>query len=167
MEFYRYIYPFSDDDLFTFAYYFVDSNLDAPYQEAMLEFVGWLSQIVEKWRDLWVSSDVSSRPILQYGDRPNTILDSRSGVMTEYTLSDAAYNILQLLEQPIAATDVASRLGSESASVVSQLQEKGLLFSDSGRLVSLLVGKKLPNAQMIESVLIMGEDQSRAKPATS
>jgi magnesium-protoporphyrin IX monomethyl ester (oxidative) cyclase len=147
MDFYRYIYPFSDDDLFTFAYYFVDSNLDAPYQQAMLEFIDRLSQIVQKWRDLWISRDLRSRPMLEYGDQPNSILDSRSGVMTEYTVTDTAYNILQLLEQPTAATDLASRLGVGSASVVSQLQEKGLLFIDSGRLVSLLVGKNSSNAK--------------------
>jgi ribosomal peptide maturation radical SAM protein 1 len=130
-DFYGLTFPAADDDLADLAYYFADTR-SAAYERAALRWWPRLQELVDDWRDRW--SDSSGEPLLrlQGTDHRPEIVDTRAGTTQTYVLEEEASSLLERLRTPMR---VASLEGVET---LAYLRERGLVFEDGERAVSLV-----------------------------
>ncbi|HKS30096.1 MAG TPA: RiPP maturation radical SAM C-methyltransferase [Pyrinomonadaceae bacterium] len=150
-DFYTLTYPFSQESLANLAYYFVDRNVRAKY---MTDLVRWISQLQEKvsvWHARWYGREASApAPKLFFKDGPdsNIVCDSRSGQLIEHKLTEAAREVLGVLNKPKRMSQVAAELkhlpGLDAEGEIHHLGELGLLFHESDRFISLVLGEEPP-----------------------
>jgi ribosomal peptide maturation radical SAM protein 1 len=143
MDFYSYIYPFDEAALRNFAYYFADRNLPSDYFTAMIKWIGQLQAAVSQWRELWKGSPQRLPPKLDFIGDSDLIYDSRSGSATEYSVRPAGKAILNYLSKPARIADLAKVFSDEYGRDLDRhlvcLREKGLLFEEGDRLMSLVL----------------------------
>ncbi|HKX32258.1 MAG TPA: RiPP maturation radical SAM C-methyltransferase [Blastocatellia bacterium] len=144
MDFYSYIYPFDEAALRDFAYYFADRNLPADYFTAMVKWIGQLQAAVNQWRELWKDSSQRLPPKLDFIGDSDLIYDSRSGSATEYSVGPAGRALLNYLSKPARIDDLtqvfSDKDGRDLDRRLADLREKGLLFEEGDRLMSLVLG---------------------------
>jgi len=74
--------------------------------------------------------------------------DTRSGKLIEHPLSDTALRVLNFMTKPQRVVNVADALGRlpgfDAAREVAALQEKGLLFQEEDRFLSLVLPREPP-----------------------
>lgn len=170
MDFYSLIYPFSDTDFKSFAYYFADNNINAQYRVTML---GWLDRIraqVDAWRSRWNGTS-HVRPQLRFIKNSQSIYDSRSGSSVEHPVGETARAILTRLARPVTVQDLvrqlSDELGHDVAKEVESLEERGLVFREGDRMLSLVFQEKelsaeTPGEEMRNHI----EGASEAAPAS-
>lgn len=145
LDYYSMIYPFPQDSLDNLAYYFADFHLDAEYAQTMSKWIGRVKEKIDGWVEAW-KNDEQSVPKLVFagnGGQPK-IHDSRSGEVIEYQISEVSARILNLLsEKPKRIGDVAAEFESvaafDAAGELAVLKEKGLLFQEDNRYLSLVL----------------------------
>lgn len=146
MDFYFMIYPFSEADLKDFAYYFSDRNLQAEYFKIMTEWIPRLRVVVTQWQARWWGQKQSLPPRLYFKDDSDIIYDSRSGSVNEYCMGEVEKAILGYLSKPIQIEALidhfSAEYGDAVANSLSLLQEKGLLFREGDRLLSLVLSRE-------------------------
>ena len=143
-DFYELIFPFGRDNIRRMAYHFVDNNADA---ERLNLWLDRLNGAVSAWRTRWFNGDgkIQSRLcFLDHGAEP-TIYDSRSGVAVEHRLSSATKRVLDVLEKPATRAGLAARFAFRLPALdvdheLAVLNERGLLFEEEGRFLSLVAG---------------------------
>ncbi|HKX32976.1 MAG TPA: hypothetical protein VJ302_35170, partial [Blastocatellia bacterium] len=139
-----YIYPFDEAALRDFAYYFADRNLPADYFTAMVKWIGQLQAAVNQWRELWKDSSQRLPPKLDFIGDSDLIHDSRSGSATEYSVGPAGRALLNYLAKPARIDDLtqvfSDKYGRDLDRRLADLREKGLLFEEGDRLMSLVLG---------------------------
>lgn len=150
-DYYKLIYPFEDEMLADFAYYFVDRNRNAKYFLSVVKWIGKIKEGVERWRGLWRRADQARYPQLFFkeADAVTTIYDSRTGQAVEHSVSNEGLKILKDLNKPKRLPDLASSQ-FDLEKEISLLQEKGLLFEEGGRYLSLVLPKELPPLSYIK-----------------
>lgn len=139
-EWYGYIYPFAPSVLDGLAYYFTNVNFDAPYLHAVARHLPKMRAAVEQWRRLWWPG--SPRPELTLSRDASGIVikDSRSGGNPrEYRLTAAQHELLRLTERQRQIPDLVQHGGPQAAEALAWCQERGLLFEEDGRVVSLVI----------------------------
>jgi ribosomal peptide maturation radical SAM protein 1 len=143
MDFYSFIYPFDEATLKDFAYYFVDRNLRAEYFIAMAKWIGKLQTAVSQWQARWEDSKESVPPRLYFKERSDIIYDSRFGTPVEYSVGKLGKAILDRLSKPTRIEELVRVFSAEYTSDVNReitlLREKGLLFEEGDRLLSLVI----------------------------
>jgi ribosomal peptide maturation radical SAM protein 1 len=143
MDFYLYIYPFDEASMRDFAYYFADRNLPSDYFTDMIKWIGQLQAAVSQWRELWKDSPQSLAPKLDFIGDSDLIYDSRSGSATEYSVGPAGKAILNYLSKPARIGDLtkvfSDEYGRDLDRQLACLREKGLLFEEGDRLMSLVL----------------------------
>ncbi len=145
-DFYELVYPFSGKELEDLAWYFMDHNYGAQYFGDMVRWIGKIRQQVELWRARW-EADQRVPPELSVMDKGASCVvhDSRSGNVAEYELDNVAAQVLKQLATPRTLAGLASSLshigGFDLQREVGLLQERGLLFQEDGRFLSLVVNK--------------------------
>ncbi|HEX7771103.1 MAG TPA: hypothetical protein VF435_01705, partial [Pyrinomonadaceae bacterium] len=143
LDYYSLIYPFSGEQLANMAYYFADFNLGAEYAQTVLQWIGKIREKVSFWIDLW-KSDGNHPELLLYKDGDqNMIKDSRSGELKEYPIGEVSARILNLLSDTKRMGDVANEFrdveGFDAAKEIADLREKGLIFHEDNRFISLVL----------------------------
>ena len=139
LDWYELTYPFPAESLPDLAYYFSDHNYAAKYAMNAARMVGRLREKVNRWHALWRGG---ARPELRLSERGGVahVFDSRTGEAVEYPVSDASRRLLAALatpkklaalEQEVDGVDVAAELGT--------LLERGLVFHEGERYMSLIV----------------------------
>lgn len=145
LDFYRLIYPFTDEDLGQLAYYFTDVNTDAEYSTVMVEWIDRIKDKVAPWVASWRQPDRSTRPklFLKEDGGVATIYDSRSGSAIEYEISETTREILAYLNSPRRISNISKELGHrpglDAEKEVAYLQQKGLVFQEHARFLSLVL----------------------------
>jgi ribosomal peptide maturation radical SAM protein 1 len=143
MDFYSYIYPFDEAALRNFAYYFADRNLPSDYFTAVVKWIGHLQAAVGQWQELWKDSPQRLPPKLDFIGDSDLIYDSRSGSATEYSVRPAGKAILNYLSKPARIHDLtkvfSDEYGHDLDRELACLREKGLLFEEGDRLMSLVL----------------------------
>jgi ribosomal peptide maturation radical SAM protein 1 len=149
MDFYSYVYPFSEKDIAEFAYYFVDTNVMAEYQLVMFESLDALTVLVNKWKSRWHKDATSVKPRLYLKENSSVIYDSRAEDVKEYILTVDEVEILRSLDSPLTIEELVRRVsygsGTNPVSVVNALESKGLLFREGQRVLSLVMRKDPDN----------------------
>lgn len=139
----RYIYPFDRQTVSNLCYRFYDRNADQDMINAWLERLGAL---VEKWRMQWEGGpERRPRLILGRDEHSATIYDSRFSSNESYRISDVAEKILKAMASvPLTMKEVAVVSGAHECAArreLGLLRERGLLFEEEGRCLSLAVGE--------------------------
>ncbi|WP_321473490.1 RiPP maturation radical SAM C-methyltransferase [uncultured Paludibaculum sp.] len=137
---YALTYPFARTAINKLAIFFADANADAEYFTAMAEWMPKLTDTVSRWIAAW---DSSARRRLQYieAGSQTVIFDSRSGTPVEYVLSAPAAGVLECLTWPTSIERLAASLNGCACaeSCIAELTDRGLVFQESGRLMSLVL----------------------------
>jgi ribosomal peptide maturation radical SAM protein 1 len=145
-DFYRYIYPFSEEVLANLAYYFEDRNYGADYLAQMVSWKDRLGRAVARWTERWSGSDGRPRASLTLKRRGAgaVVHDTRSGEPVDHEADDLGVRILEYIDgNGRRVRDIAAHTGADEAGVASQVdrfRRLGLLFDEGERLISLVVG---------------------------
>lgn len=144
-EFYKYVYPFSQESLRNIAYYFQDHNYAADYTRAMVEWIGKLKQQVAQWNARWQGVDGVCHPDLYFA-QPDLVFDSRSGTAVEHRITDISRQVLDVLIKPKTPAALAKRFadvaGFDADREIAILREKELLFQEEDRFLNLVLARK-------------------------
>jgi hypothetical protein len=145
LDFYRLIYPFTEEDLGQLAYYFADTNAEAEYSTVMVEWIDKIREKILPWVASWRQPDRSARPklFLKEDGGVATIYDSRPGPAIEYEIGESSKEILAYMNSPRRVNDISKefghRPGLDAAKEVAYLQERGLVFQEHDRFLSLVL----------------------------
>jgi ribosomal peptide maturation radical SAM protein 1 len=141
LDYYSMIYPFSGDALSNLAYYFADFNIGAEYAQTVSQWIGKIREKVNLWIESWKSDDEHPVLLLYKAGDQHMIRDSRSGKLQEYPISAVSARILKLMAETKRIGDVNKEFtnGSsiDAAKEIAILREKGLLFAEENRFMSL------------------------------
>ena len=140
-EHYRMLYPFSEKSLQNMAYFFEDKTRDAPYAEAVYRWWGKMRQEVAKWRLRWDNRRKQTAPRLTVEEKDGEfyVLDTRSLVTIEFPLTSQQVAVLEFLSTVRRVVDVVREFGADAEVDVMFLDDKGLLFTEEGRYLSLVM----------------------------
>lgn len=143
LDYYSLIYPFPREQLDNMAYYFADFNLSAEYAQTVSQWIGKIREKVAFWIDSWKSDDDHPELLLYKDGDQNMIKDSRSGELKEYAIGEVSARILNLLSDTKRMGDVANEFrdveGFDAAAEIADLREKGLIFHEDNRFISLVI----------------------------
>jgi ribosomal peptide maturation radical SAM protein 1 len=147
--YYELIYPFSEESLANLAYYFEDRNIAGVYMGLMVEWLGKVREKVNLWQTRWGGSDQVLRPKLYFKENSTVVYDSRSGKAVEHQVGAVGKQVLEYLtSKPARIATLASGLAAISdidfAKVVAALLDKGLVFEEGERYMSLVLPKDFP-----------------------
>ena len=141
-HFYALTYPFSPDAIRNIAQHFVDRGADVQAQDAWLDT---LRGAVDRWRERWLGRDGKPQARLCFlaDDSKETVYDSRSGEELEHDLTTPAARLLRHLQRP-ATVEALERTFQDvsqlnAAREIAYLNERGLLFEEGSRYMSLVV----------------------------
>lgn len=150
LDSYGMIYPFPEESLRNFAYYFLDHNFEAPYFIELVKWIRPLQKAVESWRMAWRQGRRGSCPRLEFADNNGqaSILDSRSGTLVMHPVTEYGARILERLNSPASLDRIAAEFGSlpgsELENEITKLNNRGFVFEEGGRFLSLV----LPRARL-------------------
>ncbi|HZF13327.1 MAG TPA: RiPP maturation radical SAM C-methyltransferase [Thermoanaerobaculia bacterium] len=151
LDFYAKTYPFPPESLANLAYYFADRNVTAPYFVDAALWITRLRKAVAAWRDPWMAG---APPVLCFDPlEGTTIRDTRSGRPVLHQVGATGRQLLIALAEPLALADLARRVDLPEAVLTAELarlDERGLLFEDRNRRVSLVL-PQAPAAEKIRS----------------
>ncbi len=143
MDFYSFIYPFDEAILRDFVYYFSDRNLSAEYFTTMVQWIGKLQAVVNQWLARWKDPTQGLPPRLDFQGDSDIIRDSRSGQTVEYSVGASGKAILNFLSKPARIEEVvkvfSAQFGSNLSNQIELLREKGVVFQEGERLISLVL----------------------------
>lgn len=148
-DFYGMIYPFPEGELQKMAYFFVDTNYDAPYVGRTARWVGKLRPLIDAWHRRWQRGDGRVEPKLafrQRGDR-RVVYDSRDGTPVEHELDDADAALLEELRRHRNVALLTKNLDLDEAQVESRLarlKALALVFEERGFYMSLVAEEPVP-----------------------
>jgi ribosomal peptide maturation radical SAM protein 1 len=168
LGYYKMVYPFDQADLHDLAYYFADENIDAPYFIMMTKWIAKLRVKASDWLVRWQNPGRGLAPSLFIKPNSTIIYDSRSGTVIEHQVGETGKAILDFLSKPGRIDAVSKGLshieGLDVEKEIQLLQQKGLLFQEGDRFLSLVLEgdhgsrkplmsghAKLPSAATIES----------------
>jgi ribosomal peptide maturation radical SAM protein 1 len=143
MDFYSFVYPFNEEDMREIAYFFSDRNVMAEYFVTVAQWIGKLQSPVNQWIARWENPGSSLPPRLSFKGDSDIIYDSRSGSAVEHSVGASGKAILNYLSKPTRIGELAKVFSTESESELTRqidfLKEKGLLFQEGERMLSLVV----------------------------
>jgi magnesium-protoporphyrin IX monomethyl ester (oxidative) cyclase len=148
LDYYSLTYPFDQESLANFAYYFTDRNLNATYSTTMIRWIGKIREKVGGWLKRWHGKDGAMMPALFIKERGKVtvIYDSRTGEVKEHYLDEIAANVLEYFSKARRITDLAADLNHipqlDPSREVAYLQERGLLFQEGERYLSLVLPRR-------------------------
>lgn len=152
-DFYSFIYPFDKQVLQNIAYYFSDHNYGAEYIASVSAWSAAVRTQIMNWRSRWQNRSVP--PILEWREKADArvVYDSRSGTVIEHEVDGNASLLLHHLERARSLADIQGTFGDfDTVGTLKDLQEKGLVFEEDNRYLSLIAEDI--RAQAAEPVVI-------------
>lgn len=143
LGYYSLVYPFEQADLNNIAYYFADENIAAPYFTTMAKWIGKLRVLVDNWLARWNNPGRGLAPRLFFKPNSTIVSDTRTGKVVEHQVGKTGKAILELLSRPGRIDTLSKGLadveGLDIEKEIQLLQQKGLLFQEGDRLLSLVL----------------------------
>lgn len=139
-DFYRFIYPFSEEVLRNIAYYFTDHNYSAAYISAVSAWSTRVRDQIAFWRSRWDGGRYSAPKLVWKTRRGTTVVyDSRGESEIEHELDESGTALLQHLAIPKRESDLVSLFPAfDAAKELANLKQKGLVFEEEQRYMSLV-----------------------------
>ena len=147
-DFYELIYPFSKEVLANLAYYFMDNNFSAEYLTTMVRWINKVREKVKVWQNRWAGEDRLVPPQLVFKEKGDSVIvyDSRAGEVIEHEIRDVEGQVLEKLTTPRRPAHLAADLSYipnfDPEREVGLLQERGLIFQEGDRFMSLVFESK-------------------------
>lgn len=147
LDYYPLIYPFPDESLAQLAYYFTDTRVGADYAVAVSKWIGKLKDAVNGWKNCWGNGGLPPQLFLRKDGDENVIYDSRTGKANEYSISEVEARMLHSMEvKPKDLVDLGREFadfsGFDATKEMAWLQEKGLVFEEKGRFLTVALIQK-------------------------
>jgi bacteriocin maturation radical SAM protein 1 len=143
LAYYTMVYPFDQADLRDLAYYFADENINAPYFMMMAKWIGKLRVKASNWFARWHNPGGGPAPRLFFKPNSTIVFDSRSDTVIEHQVGETGKAILDFLSRPGRIDGVLKGLshiqGLDIEKEIRLLQQKGLLFQEGDRFLSLVL----------------------------
>ena len=139
LPYYSLCYPFPAAAIENVAYYFVDTNESAPYSAEAKRCLPELSGSIDWWRGRFTGRDdtIPARlELCRSGEDIIYVEDTRDGIEKRIALSAEELSLLLSLEQPVSERVIEE---NGHADTLERLDAKGLLFSERGRFMSLVI----------------------------
>lgn len=136
--FYSLIYPFDDASLEQMAYFFNDTNWDAPHVQALSKWMAKLWTAVEHWRNRW-NSPARPRLMFQRDGERTSVLDTRGEAATSHPLSATAVAVLEALESPRPVANLAAVVGDTWEQELDALDALDLVWREGDRAMSIVM----------------------------
>jgi ribosomal peptide maturation radical SAM protein 1 len=162
-DFYSFIYPFPNETLHKIAYYFSDHNYSAPYIANVSAWSAKVQEQVDRWRERWESRQGLFPKLVwkEKGDQ-TVVYDSRSGQEMEHVLDHHSVELLKHLVIPKRLPDIVTAFQAfDAAAEVASLQEKGLLFEEEQRFMTLVVEEPKGSDERIAIGLLASESPAQ------
>ena len=135
---YRLTFPFGAEAVGRVAIKFYDAHAEVPRMESWLRR---LNAAVDQWRVRWLNGDRRQEARLCLAEEGTVLYDSRDGSPTLYRLDETTRALLAYLESPRKEEDIQSAFsGEEGAKALKVLRERGVVFEEEGRVLSLVTG---------------------------
>jgi magnesium-protoporphyrin IX monomethyl ester (oxidative) cyclase len=151
VDWYELTYPYPPEALANLAYYFSDHNYGAAYATNAARMVSRLREKVDRWKTLWNSPRRPELRLTERGGVPH-VFDSRAGVPLEYPVSAAGVQVLEGLATAKKLVNLAKELpGVDVEGEVAKLMERGLIFHEGERYMSLIMPAPRPLDEPVES----------------
>ena len=157
LDYYPLIYPFPEEELAQLAYYFTDTRIGAEYALAASKWIGRLREKVHRWKNSWSNGGLPPQLFMRQEGDGYVIYDSRSGKAVEYAISDVTARMLRSMEiKPKDLVDIGREFsavpGFDAAKEMADLQEKGLVFEEKGRFLTVaLIAKTEARATTVQA----------------
>lgn len=147
MDFYSYIYPVGEQSLRHMAYFFSDHNTGSQYARDMARWLGKMRVQFNLWYDRWYGDSKAIFPMLYFKEDSTVVCDSRSGQVLEHEVGVVGKYLLKYISRAKRVADLVSEPGSlltssEVERQVEYLREKGLIFQEGDRVMSLVLPRK-------------------------
>jgi ribosomal peptide maturation radical SAM protein 1 len=153
VEYYEYCFPFPKASIENLAYYFVDTNFEAPHYKAIGQWVGAMRERIKFWRDRWGLSthdswervkDDPHAPKLELRRQGSggRIWDSRGTDPVEFEVSPVQVQLLEFLDNDRndrSLREFAESLQIDLVTEMALLDERRLIFHEDDRAMSLVV----------------------------
>jgi ribosomal peptide maturation radical SAM protein 1 len=150
---YSYIYPYGDEFVKQFAYYFEDRNYESERLKLLVKHFGPLLKKVDEWKGKWENLDAREVPKLYARaerDGETRLYDSRGDRIRDYSLKLPLAKILTALEQPHSIESLSAAVPDERkdtiAGALEFFESERVLFSEGGRCISLVIHGYSPEA---------------------
>jgi len=144
-DFYGLTYPFSKESVANMAYYFVDAKFDAEYRIVLSRWIAKVKEKTTAWRLRYggANSALPARLYFKESQGQTVVYDSRTGQAIEHQISDAGLAVLRSCNKAKRIAQLNAELGHlpnfDAVKEVAYLQERGLLFQEHERLLSLVL----------------------------
>jgi ribosomal peptide maturation radical SAM protein 1 len=142
-DFYSLTYPFAKESLEQLAYYFTDHNFGAAYTMTMIKWLRKMREVHKQWWSVWHDQDRLPPRLYFQPEEEGHIYDSRSGEVRVHRVSAVGRQILDHLQKAARCSDLELRLPAVAKSEIEQevmeLQEKGLVFTEGQKYLSLVL----------------------------
>jgi ribosomal peptide maturation radical SAM protein 1 len=171
VDYYSLVYPFPPESIHNIAYDWTDQNLEADYLQALARWIDPVQEKIRAWRRKWGEDGSVAQPQLYLDQRGEEtwIYDSRFDEVREYPVTPAVRQLLLSLNETRKVSSLAGALasveGPDDLDVEHDLafaRERGLLFEEDGKALSLVLPRKPP--QMTHRASALGV-QRRLKPS--
>jgi ribosomal peptide maturation radical SAM protein 1 len=142
-EYYEMIYPLGAEAVTNLAYHFADRAEGAPYVLHASKWISKLRKAIAQWRSGWHENGAAPRLFFKHNGEADIVHDTRSGRLVEHAVGPVGRRVLDHLATPKRLSDLAAAWdgapGIDPAREVSALQERGLLFQEGERYLSLVL----------------------------
>jgi ribosomal peptide maturation radical SAM protein 1 len=150
LDYYSLIYPFEENDLENVAYFFADKNIDAEYAQTTFRWIGPVREQVTRWVEKWQQPSLATMPKLFFKEELDgtIILDTRFGDAIEHDVGAVGRALLKYMNKPKDLVDITRKFGHLTGfnpeREIGLLREKRLLFTETGRFLSLVLDRDSP-----------------------
>ena len=151
LDYYSLVYPFPQEVIANVAYDWTDQNLEAEYLQALSRWIDPMQEKLRAWQRKWDEDTNAPQPHLYLDERNGEmwIYDSRFDQVREYPVTPAVRQLLAYLNEARKLSSLPAALaGIEGPDVERDLafaRERGLLFEEDGKALSLVLPRKPPH----------------------
>ncbi|MBZ9770995.1 RiPP maturation radical SAM C-methyltransferase [Mesorhizobium sp. CO1-1-8] len=141
LDFYSILYPFSEDELEEFAYFWADQNFTNGYLFNVARWQRKIEGVIDLWRRRWYVRDGLLQPELRPTEDGRAVYDSRTGEAVEHRLSPLGRDILECLDRPMSMAGLQDALGADEHRISREIaifDDCRLIFKERGRILSLV-----------------------------
>jgi ribosomal peptide maturation radical SAM protein 1 len=159
LDYYALVYPFPHESILNIAYDWTDQNLQADYLKALTHWIDPVQEKIRAWQRKWDEESDAPQPMLYMDPRGEEtwIYDSRFDDVREYPITQAQRQFLIYLNDqrmiPSLAADLESVEGLDVERDLAFFEERGLLFREGDKVMSLVLWRQPPRMTYRASAL--------------